>query len=92
MGRVLQRLPLERLPLTRDPSHFILDGRTRVWWTSIKGKPLTSFFQLRPVFKQFYQKEIVKVLKQPNSKSITVLKRTLIQYDKKLALRAAAAL
>ena len=39
----------------------------------------------------FTKKEIVKVLKQLNSKSITVLKRRLIQYDKKLALRAAAA-
>ena len=58
---------------------------------SIKEKPLTLFFQLRPYFEQFYEKEIVKVLKQPNSKSITVLKRRLIQYDKKLASRAAAA-
>ena len=24
---------LQRLPLTRDPSHYIVDGQTRVWWT-----------------------------------------------------------
>ena len=44
------------------------------------------------ICEKIYQKESVKVLKQPNSKSITVLKRRLIQYDKKLTLRAAAAL
>ena len=86
------RESLQRLPLTRDPSHFIIDGQTWLWWTSIKGKPLTLFFKLRPDFEQFYQKEIVKVFKQPISKSITVLKRRLVQYDKRLALRAAAAL
>ena len=53
---------------------------------SIKGKPLTLFFKLQPDFERFYQKEIVKVLKQPNSKSITVLKRKLIQYDKKIGV------
>ena len=69
---------LQRLPSTRDPSHLILDGQTwAVWWTSIEGKPsaLFFFFKLRLDFKQFYQKVMVKGLKQPNSKSITVLKR-----------------
>ena len=48
----------------------------------IKGKQLALFFKLRLDFEQFYQKEIVKVLKQINSKSTTVLKRRLIQYVK----------
>ena len=52
---------------------------------SIKGKLLPLFFQLRPDCEQFYQKEIVKVLKQPNLKSITVSERRLIQYDKKIS-------
>ena len=54
-------------------------------------KPLALFFILRPDFEQFFQKETIKALKQPNSESITVLKRGLIQYDKRLPLRAAAA-
>ena len=29
--------------VTRDSSHFILNGQTWVWWTSIKGKPLFLF-------------------------------------------------
>ena len=53
---------------------------------SIKGKPLVLFFKLRLDFKQFHQKEKVKVVKQPNSKSITVLKRRYIQYDKKIGV------
>ena len=63
------------------PSHFILGGQTWACWTSIKGKPLALFFKLRLDLEQFYQKRNCE--SQPNSKSITVLKRRLIQYDEK---------
>ena len=42
-------------------------------------KPVNIAFRIATDFEQFYQKEIVKVLEQPNSNSITVLKRRLIQ-------------
>ena len=46
------------------------------------------FFNFRRDFEQFYQKEMVKVLKQPNSKSITVLREDFIQHDKKIKIGA----
>ena len=45
---------LQRLPLTRDPSLFISEDPTWVWWsTSIKGKPLTLFCKFQMDFEQF---------------------------------------
>ena len=55
--------------------------------------PLAFVFKLRLDFEQLYQKIILNVLKQPNSKSIAVSKKRLIQCDKKnMVLRAWPAL
>ena len=41
----------------------------------VNQRKADNIVRFRPDFEQFYQKEIVSNLKQPNSKSVTVLKR-----------------
>ena len=57
---------LQQLPLTGDPSHFIPEGQTRVWWTGQSKESQYShsfFFKFQLDFEQFYQKRKSKHFK-----------------------------